>query len=111
MGRLPGFVLILPRIFQRAIEQPEDIEEYESRGAQCKEDNEPKDHSENNQQDVHTDHITTRAFLAFSCPNRVPIIERSLQEIRLPCRFFDLNLLHPPYDLRIRSKLHSELRV
>ena len=111
MGRLPGFVLILPRIFQRAIEQPEDIEEYESRCAQCKEDKEPKDHSENNQQDVHTDHITTRAFPAFSCPNRVPIIERSLQEIRLPCRFFDLNLLHPPYDLRIRSKLHSELRV
>lgn len=111
MGRLPGFVLILPRIFQRAIEQPEDIEEYESRCTQCKEDKEPKDHSENNQQDVHTDHITTRAFLAFSCPNRLPIIERSLQEIRLPCRFFDLNLLHPPYDLRIRSKLHSELRV
>lgn len=102
---------MLPRIFQRAIEQPEDIEEYESRSAQGKEDNEPEDHSENDQQDVHTNHLTTSAFLAFSGPNRVAIIQRSLQEIHRPCRFFDLNPLHPAYDLRIRSKLHSELRV
>lgn len=111
MGRLPGFELMLPRIFQRPIEQPEDIEEYESRCAQRKKGKEPKDHSENNQQDVHTDHITTRTFLAFSCPDRLPIIERSLQKIRPPCRFFDPNLLRAVYDLRIRSKLHSELRV